>query len=180
MEKSNLIFFKNMKNKVFATAARYNNQLRFSQAASSLMNIKKGDLLQLGLNKSLESDKNIYLVKNDGKYNDESFKVMEINNQLLVSCKMVIDTIFGENDSINIRFNIIEMDDGIFKLSPQDEGLFEVIKSKSLSTLPFFEKKSIKLIREALQRNGNNRKKTAEELGISVRTLYRKIKAYKF
>ena len=34
------------------------------------------------------------------------------------------------------------------------------------------------LIRKALERNGNNRRKTAGELKISERTLYRKIKEY--
>ena len=35
---------------------------------------------------------------------------------------------------------------------------------------------SAELIRKALERNGGRRKKAAEELGISERTLYRKIK----
>lgn len=34
------------------------------------------------------------------------------------------------------------------------------------------------MIEKALERNGNNRKKAAKELGISDRTLYRKLKAY--
>jgi len=32
-----------------------------------------------------------------------------------------------------------------------------------------------KMIREALKRNNNNRKKTAQDLGISERTLYRRV-----
>jgi transcriptional regulator with PAS, ATPase and Fis domain len=35
-----------------------------------------------------------------------------------------------------------------------------------------------KAIAEALQRNGNNREKAAAELGISARTIYRKIKEF--
>ena len=34
------------------------------------------------------------------------------------------------------------------------------------------------LVEKALERNGGNRKKAAAELGISDRTLYRKIKQY--
>lgn len=34
------------------------------------------------------------------------------------------------------------------------------------------------MIRQSLERNNGKRKKTAEELGISERTLYRKIKEY--
>ncbi len=52
-----------------------------------------------------------------------------------------------------------------------DEG--EVIE-ESLS----IEKREIELIRKALQRHGGKRKAAAEELGISERTLYRKIKEY--
>ena len=35
-----------------------------------------------------------------------------------------------------------------------------------------------KAIAEALERNGNNREKAAAELGISARTIYRKIKEF--
>ena len=35
-----------------------------------------------------------------------------------------------------------------------------------------------KLVEKALERNGGNRKKAAQELGISDRTLYRRIKQY--
>ena len=40
------------------------------------------------------------------------------------------------------------------------------------------ESKEIELIRLALNRNNGKRKKAAEDLGISERTLYRKIKQY--
>ena len=35
------------------------------------------------------------------------------------------------------------------------------------------------MVEKALERNNGNRKKAAKELGISDRTLYRRIKAYK-
>jgi len=40
-------------------------------------------------------------------------------------------------------------------------------------------KPELRLIQKALERNNGNRKKAAEELGISDRTLYRKINKYK-
>jgi transcriptional regulator with PAS, ATPase and Fis domain len=40
------------------------------------------------------------------------------------------------------------------------------------------ETKEIELIRLALTRNNGKRKKAADDLGISERTLYRKIKQY--
>ena len=40
------------------------------------------------------------------------------------------------------------------------------------------EKKEIELIKRALKKNNNKRKYAAQDLGISERTLYRKIKQY--
>ena len=40
------------------------------------------------------------------------------------------------------------------------------------------QEKEIEMIRRALQRSNGRRKKAAEELGISERTLYRKIKQF--
>ena len=40
------------------------------------------------------------------------------------------------------------------------------------------EEKEIQLIKKALERNSGKRKAAADELGISERTLYRKIKQY--
>lgn len=51
----------------------------------------------------------------------------------------------------------------------------EIKEEESLS----LQEKEIELIKKALERNEGRRKPTAEELGISERTLYRKIKLYK-
>lgn len=51
----------------------------------------------------------------------------------------------------------------------------EIKEEESLS----LQEKEIELIKKALERNDGRRKPTADELGISERTLYRKIKLYK-
>jgi transcriptional regulator with PAS, ATPase and Fis domain len=56
----------------------------------------------------------------------------------------------------------------------QDIQDTEEIIEESLS----LEEKEIELIRKALDRHNGKRKYAAEELGISERTLYRKIKEY--
>ncbi|MBN1337954.1 MAG: sigma-54-dependent Fis family transcriptional regulator [Bacteroidales bacterium] len=58
---------------------------------------------------------------------------------------------------------------------PEDDGLQEPeLIEESLS----IQEKEIDLIRKALARHGGRRKNAARELGISERTLYRKIKEY--
>ena len=47
-----------------------------------------------------------------------------------------------------------------------------------VSAIPSLEDAEREMIRKSLERNNGKRKKTAEELGISERTLYRKIKEY--
>ncbi len=50
----------------------------------------------------------------------------------------------------------------------------EIQEEETLS----LHEKEIELIKKSLERNGGRRKAAAEELGISERTLYRKIKQY--
>jgi transcriptional regulator with PAS, ATPase and Fis domain len=51
---------------------------------------------------------------------------------------------------------------------------YQIISDDNLS----LEAKEIELIKRALNRNLGKRKKAADDLGISERTLYRKIKQY--
>jgi len=57
-------------------------------------------------------------------------------------------------------------------ISPEDVHSSNDVPRESVS----IQDVSAELIRKALERNGGRRKKAAEELGISERTLYRKIK----
>jgi len=54
------------------------------------------------------------------------------------------------------------------------DTVHETVEEESLS----LQEKELELIKKALERNGGKRKAAAEELGISERTLYRKIKQY--
>ena len=56
-----------------------------------------------------------------------------------------------------------------------DYDFAEEIKEEETLSL---HQKEIELIKKSLERNGGRRKAAAEELGISERTLYRKIKQY--
>ena len=54
----------------------------------------------------------------------------------------------------------------------------DFIPGEIVSAIPSLEDAEREMIRKSLERNNGKRKKTAEELGISERTLYRKIKEY--
>ena len=54
----------------------------------------------------------------------------------------------------------------------------EYVPDEVVQTIPSLEDAEKEMIRKSLERNNGKRKKTAEELGISERTLYRKIKEY--
>ena len=56
--------------------------------------------------------------------------------------------------------------------------IFAIALGYVLKRLGFFQAKEKETIKKALLRNHGKRKKTAEELKISERTLYRKIKEY--
>ena len=65
----------------------------------------------------------------------------------------------------------------------KEEGLIvhedaEYVPDEAVQTIPSLEDAEREMIRQSLERNNGKRKKTAEELGISERTLYRKIKEY--
>ncbi|MCT4613937.1 MAG: sigma-54 dependent transcriptional regulator [Marinifilaceae bacterium] len=74
--------------------------------------------------------------------------------------------IFPKTEDYSKSFNIDEQENEI-----QDTEIFE---EESLS----LEKKEIELIKKALEKHNGKRKLAAQDLGISERTLYRKIKEY--
>lgn len=90
----------------------------------------------------------------------------EENNNTSTPAPVYLDS---NRDSNVARNKTIELDD-IQDIVHHDEE--EEDESLSL------EKKEIELIKRALKKNNNKRKYAAQDLGISERTLYRKIKQY--
>lgn len=64
----------------------------------------------------------------------------------------------------------------IYKNSKEDN--FDFIETIEADENLSLQDKEIEMIRKSLEKNGNKRKLAADELGISERTLYRKIKQY--
>ena len=65
---------------------------------------------------------------------------------------------------------------GTYKPEAEDAEIEEIKEENENLNLSDLSKQ---MIEKALERNNGNRKKAAEELGISDRTLYRKINKYK-
>ncbi|MCF6181674.1 sigma-54 dependent transcriptional regulator [Lutibacter sp.] len=100
--------------------------------------------------------------------NDAS-KVKEDNKHL-------IQKIYHEDPKNNPIENKVE----VVRYSDNDtnSGNFEYAETIDADESLFLEDKEIELIKKSLERNNGKRKLAATELGISERTLYRKIKQY--
>ncbi len=86
----------------------------------------------------------------------------------------LIKQLYKESSDNSYEMNKIEIQQRI------DEGINEPIQhSEVVEESLSLQKKEIDMIRQALEKHKGKRKNAADELGISERTLYRKIKEYK-
>ena len=107
----------------------------------------------IGMIKSDNPDFDISSFKNSNKnYSDEIIEKAELENSLIPVNEDKI------NDNINDKYDYAE----------------EIQEEETLS----IQDKELELIIKSLERNNGRRKAAANELGISERTLYRKIKQY--
>ncbi|WKW46291.1 sigma-54 dependent transcriptional regulator [Myroides sp. JBRI-B21084] len=110
------------------------------------------------------------------------------SSQVQESNKSLIQRIYGQNDETVINPNNRSIPLTEHASSPtnnnqevlddddeQDYLIAETVDDEETLKL---EEKEIQLIKKALERNSGKRKAAADELGISERTLYRKIKQY--
>lgn len=114
------------------------------------------------------------------------------NNNFLEENQQLMEKVFGNmiNTSNNPVKSIVE--DSIFRLehssnssknpSKNEDFDYEEVEedstNKNESNTLSLQKREIEFIQKALKKNNGKRRKTARELGISERTLYRKIKQY--
>jgi len=109
--------------------------------------------------------------------NGDSREVQQENENL-------IRKIYGRNgediEDANEAMEVLPMpqrrDESAHRVSPEDKYDFveEIEEEETLS----LQEKEVELIKKSLERNRGKRKAAAAELGISERTLYRKIKQY--
>ena len=88
----------------------------------------------------------------------------------------LIKKIYGDNDEVDFNFDTNKNKNVISEKIIKDKFEYaeEVREEETLS----IQDKELELIIKALERNNRKRKAAASELGISERTLYRKIKQY--
>ncbi|MFD2910010.1 sigma-54 interaction domain-containing protein [Flavobacterium ardleyense] len=108
-----------------------------------------------------------------------SSKVQETNKGLIqkIYGKPEESTIFEEQSRVEMLSNQNNSNQDEFEDDDDDENYLFAETVDEEETLSL-EAKEIELIKKSLERNKGKRKAAADELGISERTLYRKIKQY--
>ena len=90
----------------------------------------------------------------------------------------LIEKIYGENDPIQDSNNIDLQSDLNIDANPKNADSFEYAETIEEEETLSLHDKEVEMIKQALVRTGGRRKNAAKELGISERTLYRKIKQH--
>jgi DNA-binding NtrC family response regulator len=90
----------------------------------------------------------------------------------------LIEKIYGENDPIQDSNNIDLQSDLNIDTNTKNANSFEYAETIEEEEALSLHDKEVEMIKQALVRTGGRRKNAAKELGISERTLYRKIKQH--
>ena len=123
---------------------------------------------------------------NDENYNERDilYKILFDLKNDVTEMKKIIDSILNSNEKVQIETKKSELleDNNILirDKEVQSDNTFQEVTELEIDTESLsIEKKEKELIIKALKKNRNKRKYAAKDLGISERTLYRKIKHYK-
>ncbi|WP_185866431.1 sigma-54 interaction domain-containing protein [Blattabacterium cuenoti] len=133
----------------------------------NLNNLKK---LTYQLIKSQNDTKKNFLEKNQQLMEKVFGNMINSSNYSVKS--IVEDSIFRLEHASNLSKNPLKNENFDYEEIEEDS-----INTNELNTFSL-QKKEIEFIQKALKKNNGKRRKTAKELGISERTLYRKIKQY--
>ncbi|MFL2990942.1 MAG: sigma-54 interaction domain-containing protein [Cytophagales bacterium] len=122
---------------------------------------------------------------NDENYNERDilYKILFDLKNDVTEMKKIIDGILNSNEKVQIDTNkseLLEENNILIKdKEVQSDNTFQEVTELEIDTESLsIEKKEKELIIKALKKNRNKRKYAAKDLGISERTLYRKIKHY--
>jgi len=94
--------------------------------------------------------------------------------------KSLIQKIYGKKEENTIDNNIEVYNQNNFKFQNHDDFEDNFLDAETIDEEEILklEQREIELIKKSLEKNNGRRKNAADELGISERTLYRKIKQY--
>lgn len=153
-----------------------NMPVLFNQAAADSEGMSERDLLYkvlFDMKKDVNDLKSLVndILENGGERNK---KTLESNKTLLTPS--AISPTHEEENSEQVSYALSVIDDNQEEeYAPEKvEDIEHELEEESLS----IEKKEKELIIKALRKNNNKRKYASQDLGISERTLYRKIKQY--
>ena len=90
----------------------------------------------------------------------------------------LIEKIYGEDDPVQDSNNLDLQSDLNINVNSKDEDSFEYAETIQEEETLSLHDKEVEMIKQALIRTSGRRKNAAKELGISERTLYRKIKQH--
>ena len=90
----------------------------------------------------------------------------------------LIEKIYGEDDPVQDSNNLDLQSDLNINVNSKDEDSFEYAETIEEEETLSLHDKEVEMIKQALIRTKGRRKNAAKELGISERTLYRKIKQH--
>lgn len=90
----------------------------------------------------------------------------------------LIEKIYGEDDPVQDSNNLDLQSDLNINVNSKDEESFEYAETIEEEETLSLHDKEVEMIKQALIRTSGRRKNAAKELGISERTLYRKIKQH--
>ena len=128
---------------------------------------------------------NTNLDSDDENYNERDilYKILFDLKNDVTEMKKIIDNILNTNDNVHLESKETELIEERKILindtnNHNNENYQEVTEVEFDSESLSIEKKEKELIIKALRKNRNKRKYAAKDLGISERTLYRKIKHY--
>lgn len=128
---------------------------------------------------------NTNLDSDDENYNERDilYKILFDLKNDVTEMKKIIDNILNTNDNVHLESKDTELIEERKILindtnSHNNENYQEVTEVEFDGESLSIEKKEKELIIKALRKNRNKRKYAAKDLGISERTLYRKIKYY--
>ena len=107
-------------------------------------------------------------------------KVQDINPNLIqkVYGKSDEETFFEDHSRTDIVQNNNHIEQEEFEDDEDDHNNYLFAETVEEEEILKLEQKEIELIKKSLEKNKGKRKAAADELGISERTLYRKIKQY--
>lgn len=125
-----------------------------------------------------------------GASSSDTDMIFRILYQIKADVDKLKSVVFGDDGSGDIRKSLPEPHNDVAIITPQSsadrfEAMSQNTEDQGLAEDHFYsgsrtiQQVSEELIRDALKRNGGKRSAAAQELGISERTLYRKIKEFK-